>query len=52
MCVADVQQVSTAELAARAEETREQLQHLDRQVGVSVEQLAKTPAVTAVASWM
>lgn len=29
-------QISTAELAAKAEETRGQLQHLDQQVGLSV----------------
>lgn len=28
-------QISTAELAAKAEETRAQLQHLDQQVGCS-----------------
>lgn len=32
---ADVLQISTAELAAKAEETRGQLRHLDQQVGHS-----------------
>lgn len=35
-CVADMLQISTAELAAKAEETRGQLRHLDQQVGHSV----------------
>lgn len=33
VCAADMLQISTAELAAKAEETRGQLRHLDQQVG-------------------
>lgn len=36
ICVTDMLQISTAELAAKAEETRRQLQHLDQQVGLCV----------------
>lgn len=34
ICVTDMLQISTAELAAKAEETRGQLRHLDQQVGL------------------
>lgn len=34
--VTDMMQISTTELAAKAEETREQLRHLDQQVGCGV----------------
>lgn len=36
ICVTDMLQISTAELAAKAEETRGQLRHLDQQVGLCV----------------